>query len=164
MNIFDKKTVGIVAKLTITALMLFTAEANAQTKTHTQVGVLNCVVAGGVGLLLGSSKRLSCTFNKQDGSKESYSGRASKLGLDIGITKKSYISWAVLAPSGKRDTGALAGRYVGASAEITVVGGVGANLLVGGKSITLQPLSVQAQTGLNIAGGIGSIKLEYIGQ
>jgi len=36
-------------------------------------------------------------------------------------------------------------------------------VLVGGfrKGINLQPLSVQAQTGLNVAGGIGSLHLRY---
>ena len=43
-----------------------------------------------------------------------------------------------------------------------MIGGLGANVLIGGfrKSINLQPLSIQAQTGLNIAGGIGSLTLE----
>jgi hypothetical protein len=39
--------------------------------------------------------------------------------------------------------------------------GVGANALIGGssKSIVLQPLSVQAQEGLNIAAGVASLEL-----
>ena len=39
--------------------------------------------------------------------------------------------------------------------------GAGANLLVGGsnKSFTLQPLSIQAQTGVNLAIGIAEFKL-----
>ena len=56
----------------------------------------------------------------------------------------------------------MAGSYVGVSAEVTVAGGVGANILLGGfnKSITLQPLSVQVQEGLNIAAGIASMTLK----
>jgi len=70
-----------------------------------------------------------------------------------------------LAPSGRHTTGALAGGYAGLSAEVTVGGGVGANLLIGGfkESITLQPLSVQVQEGFNIAAGIGSMSLHYVG-
>ena len=39
--------------------------------------------------------------------------------------------------------------------------GVGANALVGGssKNIILQPLSVQAQQGLNIAAGVAALQL-----
>jgi len=68
--------------------------------------------------------------------------------------------WAVFAPS-SLGRGALAGTYVGASAEATVGAGLGANVLVGGsnRTISLQPLSVQAQTGLNIAAGVGEIDL-----
>jgi hypothetical protein len=161
MTILGESRYDILAVSAIAALLLTT---NVDAQTNTQVGILKCTVAGGIGLLIGSRKALTCIFHKKNGEEERYEGKVSKLGVDIGITKKSFISWAVLAPSGKRDTGALAGRYVGVSAEATVVGGVGANLLVGGKSITLQPLSVQAQTGLNIAGGIGSIKLNYISQ
>jgi hypothetical protein len=67
----------------------------------------------------------------------------------------------VFAP-GKLQRGSLAGGYAGAGAEATIGVGVGANALVGGfrKSINLQPISVQGQTGLNIAGGIGALKLK----
>jgi Protein of unknown function (DUF992) len=55
----------------------------------------------------------------------------------------------------------LAGEYIGVSAEETVVLGLGANALVGGsnKSIVLQPLSVQAQAGLNLAVGVTRLEL-----
>ena len=58
-------------------------------------------------------------------------------------------------------TGSLNGGYGGVSAEATVGLGVGANALVGGsnKSIILQPLSVTAQQGLNIAAGVASLQL-----
>ena len=57
--------------------------------------------------------------------------------------------------------GALAGDYVGASAEATAAVGVGANVLVGGseQTMTLQPLSVQGQTGLNLALGVSKFQL-----
>jgi hypothetical protein len=60
--------------------------------------------------------------------------------------------WAVYAPT-TRTVCFLAGTYAGASAEITVGGGVGANILVGGSyhTVELQPLSVQEQTGINVA-------------
>jgi hypothetical protein len=82
------------------------------------------------------------------------------LGIDIGVTDRTVLAWAVFAP-GKINKGALKGSYSGASAEATVLVGLGANVLVGGfnEGINLQPLSVQAQTGLNIAAGVASLKL-----
>ena len=92
MKLFSKAPIGFLTKATMAAMMVFAIEANAQTETNTQVGILNCTVEGGVGLLLGSSKRITCTFNKKGGDKELYIGKVLKLGLDIGITKKSIIS------------------------------------------------------------------------
>jgi len=71
--------------------------------------------------------------------------------------------WLVFAP-GKVVPGALAGTYVGASAGATVGVGVGVNALVGGgnKQITLQPVSVEGNTGLNLAAGVAEIKLEVV--
>ena len=71
--------------------------------------------------------------------------------------------WAVYAPT-SREAGFLAGIYAGASAEVTVGGGIGANILVGGsfRTVELQPLSVQQQTGVNIAAGIAEIELRFV--
>jgi hypothetical protein len=131
-----------------------------QAKSGVNVGVLSCTVEGGVGLILGSSKSASCVFQKSGGGRERYRGRIGKVGIDIGVTGKSYISWAVFAP-GKLGRGALAGSYGGASAEASAGLGLGANVLIGGfkKSVALQPLSVQGQTGLNVAVGITSLTL-----
>ncbi len=130
--------------------------------TGIKAGVLQCVVAPGVGFVIGSSKDVRCTFRGQ-GRVERYRGSTGKLGLDIGVTNKSYLSWLVFAP-GKVGRGALAGTYVGASAQATVIAGLGANVLVGGssQSINLQPLSTQGQTGLNIAAGFASLDLTAV--
>ncbi len=145
-----------------TALTLIAGAAVAQEVDRTEVGRLKCDVAGGIGLVLGSRKKMECVFEKEDGSTESYTGRILKVGVDIGITKESVVWWAVLAPASGTESGTLAGEYVGLSAEATVAVGAGANILIGGgeNSFALQPLSLQTQKGLNIAGGIGSIKLE----
>jgi hypothetical protein len=150
----------------MTALAVSTALSSAAFATETektQVGKLKCEVDGGIGLLLGSKKKMACVFDKKDGSVENYVGRVTKIGVDIGITKESTILWAVFAPSGENDKGALAGKYTGVAAEATVVGGVGANALFSaGNNFTLQPFSVQGQVGLNIAGGLSQIKLEFV--
>ena len=69
--------------------------------------------------------------------------------------------WTVLASNDNPDASALAGRYKGVSANAAVGVGLGANALIGGNSnsIALQPLSVQAQTGVNIAVGVAGLRL-----
>jgi hypothetical protein len=128
-----------------------------------KVGVLTCQVEGGVGWIIGSSKDVECTFKGNNGRRESYNGTIGKLGIDIGVTTDTRVAWLVFAP-GKLKSGSLRGSYQGASAEATVGIGLGANVLVGGfkKSINLQPISVQAQTGLNIAAGLGSLNLRPV--
>jgi hypothetical protein len=126
-----------------------------------QVGVLRCDVSGGIGLIVTSSREMTCRFKPRRGRSEVYSGVVQRFGLDIGATTRGVMSWAVFAPSNTRRSGALAGEYVGASAEATVGAGIGANVLVGGfeNSLSLQPVSVQAQTGLNFATGVARLTL-----
>lgn len=134
----------------------------ASAKSGVKVGILTCHVEGGVGYIIGSSKKVDCAYKPAGGGHvEHYEGRIGKLGVDIGVTADTVIGWAVFAP-GKIKHGALKGSYGGVSAEATVIGGLGANVLIGGfrKTINLQPISIQAQTGLNVAAGIGSLHLE----
>ena len=82
------------------------------------------------------------------------------IGIDIGVTSGGAMIWGVFA-STDRYAGMLTGKYVGATAEVSVAAGLGANVLVGGsnQSVALQPLSVQGQHGFDIAGGIGALEL-----
>lgn len=150
-------------KIITAALVTFGLLASsALAETGVKVGMLTCNVEGGVGYIIGSSKAIECSYRPSSGGKsESYQGRIGKLGVDIGITEQTTIAWAVFAP-GKIKAGALKGSYTGATAEATIIGGLGANVLVGGfgKTINLQPVSLQAQTGLNVAAGIASLNLE----
>lgn len=129
-----------------------------------ELGVLDCAIGGGTGFIFGSTKDLSCTFTPADKTftPEAYVGVVNKYGLDIGTTRQTVMQWLVLTPlKNIYAPGALAGDYVGASAEVTAAVGAGANLLVGGSSqaFTLQPLSLQTQTGVNIAIGVSQFQL-----
>ena len=86
----------------------------------------------------------------------------TKLGLDIGVKGASIVVWGVLSSSTELPAWALEGSYGGASANVSLGVGVGANALVGGSktSVVLQPLSVQGQTGVNLAAGIAGVKLK----
>ena len=129
-----------------------------------QAGQLTCDISGGIGLIVGSQRTLNCSFTPAlPGPIEFYAGLLTKVGVDIGITTGGVMVWSVWAPT-SRLAGALAGSYGGATAEATVVAGLGANVLVGGsnRTIALQPLSVQGQAGLNVAAGIAGIDLRWV--
>ena len=85
------------------------------------------------------------------------------IGLDIGVTSGGVIVWTVFADT-DRYAGMLAGIYTGATAEVSVAAGLGANVLVGGsnRTVALQPLSLQGQVGLDIAAGIGQLELHPV--
>jgi hypothetical protein len=148
---------GILVALAMTTLALSTP-AHAE---RTKVGELRCEVSAGLGLIITSSKELECRFHSARGGTESYHGRINKFGLDLGGTDRGVLVWDVFAPVAGPLHHALAGDYAGVGASATVGVGMGANALVGGsnREFSLQPLSVQAQTGLDIAAGVSSITL-----
>jgi hypothetical protein len=129
-----------------------------------KVGTLTCNVASGVGFIFGSSKNLRCSYAPTKAMVEHYAGTISKWGVDIGYTGKGKLIWAVFAPTSDVRPGAIEGEYAGASAQVNIAVGLGANVLVGGldKSIALQPLSIEGSTGLNVAAGIGQISLKHV--
>ena len=124
-------------------------------------GTLTCDVAAGVGFVVGSSKALTCSFDvKGEKSPHRYSGKISKLGLDVGFTGEGKVIWGVYADPKTKLKGKLAGSYSGLSAEVTAGLGLGAKALVGTQQeIALQPLKLDGQTGLNLAVGIASVTL-----
>jgi Protein of unknown function (DUF992) len=128
-----------------------------------KAGVLTCNVSSGFGFIFGSSRSLNCTYSSGPGYAEHYVGTISKFGVDIGYVQSAVIVWGVVAPTAHLAPGSLAGNYVGATGSATVGVGVGANVLVGGSgnSIALQPVSIEGNTGLNVAAGIGAITLTY---
>lgn len=150
------------------ALILFglsvLAAGPAKAQDGVEVGLLDCVIEGGAGFIVGSTKDISCTFKPATGEfqPEAYFGIVRKFGLDIGTTGPTLMQWAVVTPvANKYVAGALAGDYVGASAGVSLGVGAGANFLVGGsdRAFTLQPISVEAQTGLNLAIGVSEFQL-----
>jgi hypothetical protein len=89
-------------------------------------------------------------------------GTLNRVGLDIGVTGRGVMGWAVFAATRQLPHGSLTGRFAGASGEATLGVGAGANVLVGGtgNAVSLQPVSLSAQTGVNLALGVASLTLE----
>jgi Protein of unknown function (DUF992) len=134
----------------------------AQAQSGVRVGTLTCNVAAGWGFVVGSSRALRCVFAPGPGGHpEHYYGRISRFGVDIGFTQGGVLIWGVFAPTANVAPHALAGDFAGATASATVGVGVGANVLIGGsgRTISLQPLSIEGNTGLNVAAGVGAITL-----
>lgn len=129
-----------------------------------KVGTLTCDISGGIGLIIASQKQVQCLFTPSEpGPREVYVGAIRKFGLDLGATAGGEMVWSVYAPTSGR-AAALAGTYAGATAEATVGAGIGANVLIGGsdRTIALQPVSVQGQTGLNVAAGVAELELRPV--
>ena len=145
------------------ALVMIANPADAQQR-RVEVGTLTCSLSAGVGLIVGSQRNVNCVLKGRPGEpEEAYTGTMTRVGLDVGVTTAGAIIWAVFSDT-NRYAGMLAGIYTGASAEVSVAAGLGANALVGGsnRTVALQPLSVQGQVGLDIAAGIGQLVLHPV--
>jgi hypothetical protein len=154
------KTLRLMLGAAVAATALALAGPADAAPSGVRVGDLTCNVASGWGFIFGSSKDLHCTY-RGNNHREHYVGSINKFGVDLGYTEGGVLVWGVFAPTSDMRKGALAGDYVGGSAQANVGIGAGANALIGGfnKSISLQPLSVEGSKGLNVAAGIGSISL-----
>ena len=126
-----------------------------------KVGVLACDIEGGFGFIIASSKRLACRYNGVGGA-ESYRGRVTRVGADIGVTGKQVLSWTVFAPATTDVFSGLEGGYAGVGANAAIGVGFGTNVLLGGsgRRIVLQPISIQTGTGVNAAAGITGLSLD----
>jgi hypothetical protein len=147
------------------ALSAVVAEpTSAQTpKSWTQVGMLKCRVNPSIGFIIAGHKSMECGFILRNASlpPQDYQGALNMIGINVGISAGGVLSWAVLASTGGIPQGALAGEYVGASGDIGLGLGAGANVLIGGsgRSYALQPVSLEGSIAVNVALGVSALKL-----
>lgn len=128
-----------------------------------KIGTLTCAVEEETNFIIGSNATLSCTYESVDGGAPAYyTGTVSDFGLDIGVTNSATLVWGVLAPTADMEEGALEGAYGGVTAGASLGAGVKANALIGGfdKSIALNPVSVESQTGTNLTLGVSRLTLK----
>src|SRR3954452_1987385 len=146
----------------IAALMAPLAAADAMAPVR--AGILECQGGQNIGFVVGSVTSLECVFQSEGRRPEPYLATVRRIGLDLGITEQTKFSWAVNAPNSRLGRGELAGSYGGVGANASVGIGGGGNFLVGGpaNSYALQPLSVQGQTGLNVAAGVAGLELQPV--
>ena len=136
--------------------------AGADAAPPMRAGILQCQGGQNVGFVVGSVTSLECVFKSEGRRPEPYIATVRRYGLDLGITGQTQLAWAVNAPSSRVRSGDLAGNYGGVGANASVGIGGGGNFLIGGpaNAFALQPISLQGQTGLNVAAGIADIQLE----
>ena len=155
------RTVATALSTTLAATLAFPI-APALAQGGAQVGTLTCDVSAGIGMVLVQKQTMICQFAPSNGGPpETYLGRIDEFGVALGAVSQGRLIWGVIAPSTGVPRGALSGTYTGVGAQASVGAGLGANVLVGGtgRAFSLQPVSVEGQTGLNIAGGVTTVTL-----
>lgn len=150
--------------IAIASLVASFASANALPQPQFRAGILQCQGGQNVGFVVGSVTSFECVFQSEGHRPEPYIATVRRYGVDLGFTDQTRLAWAVNAPTGRVGRGDLAGNYGGVGANASVGVGFGGNFLVGGpqNSYALQPISVQGQTGLNVAAGVADIELQPV--
>ncbi len=127
------------------------------------VGKLDCDVSKGIGVIVGSNQDLDCTYapSAAGDSSQHYVGTITDFGLDVGTVEKGRMIWLVFNAT-REPVAGLQGNYAGLTADASVGIGGGANVLVGGtgKTISLQPVSLEGNIGVNLAVGVAALKLQ----
>ncbi|OWW04615.1 hypothetical protein ATY81_01110 [Rhizobium sp. R72] len=131
-----------------------------------EVGKLDCDISSGVGMIIETKQTVSCTFTPSPsfpGPALTYKGSIDEFGLAIGDVKAGRMIWLVSSVNGQPFTG-LQGTYRGVDADASLGLGGGAKILVGGSqdSLSLQPLSLEGEEGVNVAIGVASLKLSAV--
>jgi len=146
-------------------LAAISSQAAGQPQTWTQAGMLSCKLNPSVGFVIFGHQSMECRFVPSAPlPPQIYEGALNTVGIDIGVVGTGGLAWAVLAPTSGVPAGALAGTYVGASGDVALGVGVGANVLFGGsnRSFALQPLSVQGSVALEVTLGLSALQLQWV--
>ena len=150
--------------LAATAALALAGGASAAQAGTVQIGMLVCGVGQGTGFIFGSTKRVNCNFVP------AFSGTPSEFlfGRDYPLRRRPRPHEPRCVEMGRSGDKLqiLQSRRARRKlwwhrGEATTALGVGANILVRGSLLDymLQPLSVQGQTGLNVALGVTGLTL-----
>jgi hypothetical protein len=127
------------------------------------VGTLDCDVSKGIGVIVGSKQDVDCTYTPSapGDARQRYVGTITNFGLDVGTVEKGRMVWLVFNAT-REPVAGLGGNYAGVTADASVGVGGGANVLVGGtsKTVSLQPVSLDGEVGVNLAVGVTALKLQ----
>ena len=152
--------------LTLATLALLAPIASADAAPPVRAGILQCQGGQNVAFVVGSVASFECVLQSEGRRPEPYIATVRRYGVDLGFTDQTRLTWAVNAPTSRLGRGELAGSYGGVGANASIGVGGGGNFLVGGpaNAYALQPISLQGQTGLNVAAGVADLELQpFIG-
>jgi Protein of unknown function (DUF992) len=154
------KNYSLMAALALIAMLSLPAVAQTPPSWN-QTGMLTCKLNPSIGFIIAGHQSMECSFVQNAFPPEAYQGALNTVGLDVGVTAGGVLGWAVFAPTVGIPAGSLSGEYVGASGDIGLGVGVGANVLVGGsgRSIALQPVSLEGSVAVNVVLGASGLQL-----
>ena len=150
-SVAPMRVVPLIIAFAIAGLAPFGARAQAPGQSWTQSGALRCRLNPSIGFIIFGHQSMECRFVPSlPGPPQIYEGALNTVGIDVGVIGGGGLAWAVLAPTSGVAAGALAGEYVGASGDVALGAGVGANVLIGGsqRSFALQPVSIEGSVAL----------------
>lgn len=131
-----------------------------------ELGILRCksMPDSRVNLVVRSTVDIKCRLKYTSGVEERYKGETGiAIGLDLSIKGDEEFAFTVIAesriPPGNHP---LTGKYIGAKSSASAGIGLGAAVLVGGSrdSFGLNPLALESNRGVGLAGGIGFLYIE----
>src|SRR5262249_8973904 len=124
----------VVAIAAYAALALVLGSSRASAQPRVEVGLLQCTISPSIGALAGSRRRMDCRFIYDSGQRTAnYTATITRFGIDIGGTAGGLLSWRVFSRTRSPVGGsAIAGHYVGVSADVSLGLGAGAKVLIGG--------------------------------
>ena len=159
-TILDVRPLRRHCRLAAIALFAFGAGSARADNPGAATGTLTCHAPPGLSFVFGSTYSMDCVFARAGGQPELYRGEVRRVGIDLGFRHGTTMVWAVFM-SGNGTPGSLAGRYVGISAGAAPIVGAGANALIGGseRTVSLQPLSLELRTGLNVNVAVADLTL-----
>src|SRR5262249_12906842 len=147
-----KRVLAAVALLSALLIAISLAPAPAQTP-WTQAGMLTCKLNPSIGFLIAGHRSMACRVT-QCGRRhvQASEDAVNAVGIDTGMRAGGGLGWAVFAPTVGLPAGAHAGEYIGASGDIGIGVGAGANVLIGGsnRTVALQPVSLEGSIAVNV--------------
>lgn len=128
-----------------------------------QVGVLTCKMDHVKNDIVYTKEEFACVYKPTEGDEQTYTAVLKEYGVNLSFTKDNELVWGVLAPAGNMASpDVLKGTYVGGTGSVELVGGVSANVLVGGgsNSITLNPISVSGMVGIGASLDVSALEIK----
>ena len=96
--------------LTLATLSLIAPIATASAAPPVRAGTLQCQGGQNVGFVVGSVTSLECVFRSEGRRPEPYIAKVQRIGLDLGVTAQTQLSWAVNAPNSRLGVVSLSSR------------------------------------------------------